>query len=131
MKHWSARAALVGGAVTTVIMAGAGIAQADDTWLILSDRDGRQIGHMVHLDPDPDRFRICDDQRDGYGVTGTVYRWNGVGQTGYWQSLESATDGSDAGCDTISVSITNYLHYRMVLCWDGPGDICTRVNFDE
>ncbi|MFE9335093.1 MULTISPECIES: hypothetical protein [Streptomyces] len=103
-----------------------GSAAAGDTYNILSDIDGHQVGYMAHLDPDPDTFKICDTQKDGYGVTGRLY----IDQ-GPWALMGTVDDGGDAGCDYMKREITHPWTYKMVICWNGPGNICHTTTFKE
>lgn len=119
------RAVFVIAAMTALLVVTAGQAQAANTYLILSDVDGRQLGAMTHIDAEPDRFKVCDTQRDGDKVTGFIYE--------YYPEvlLDWVSDGSDSGCNTMKVNLVDGVKYRMYLCWNGPGFPCTDVVFRE
>jgi hypothetical protein len=105
----------------------AGTANAGDTYLYLSDIDGHSLGYMVHLDPDPDTFKICDSRADGYGVTGKLYVY-----IAGWQLRKTQSDGGDAGCDYFDYNVVPYTaKYLMKLCWNGPQEICSKKEFTE
>ncbi len=118
-------AVAVAGAFALVVGA-TGPASAADTTLKLK-RGGHTIGTMTHLDPDPDTFRVCDTRADGHGVTGKLYMY----QAG-WQLKETKADGGDAGCDYFDYNVVPYAAaYLMKLCWNGPGEVCIKKEFNE
>ncbi|MFI1356795.1 hypothetical protein ACH4TV_24920 [Streptomyces sp. NPDC020898] len=118
-------AVAVAGALALVVGATAP-AGAADTKLKLK-RGGHTIGTMTHLDPDPDTFRVCDTRADGHGVTGKLYMY----QAG-WQLKETKADGGDAGCDYFDYNVVPYAAaYLMKLCWNGPGEVCVKKEFNE
>jgi hypothetical protein len=127
LKTWISRVAPVCGIAIALVAGTTSTANAADTWLYLSDVDGRSLGHMIHLDPDPDTFKVCDDRADGHGVTGKLY----IYQAG-WQLKETQSDGGDAGCGSFDYNVIPYAaKYLMKLCWNGPGDICSKREFTE
>jgi hypothetical protein len=101
------------------------VSQAANAYLLLSDRDGRQLGTMTHFDAETDTFRVCDTQRDGHGVTGLLCRVGGNG------NLLEISDGSDAGCNSESYNIRSGYTYYMDLSWDGDFDISQRIRITE
>jgi hypothetical protein len=118
-KELTKRAMIVCAAVAVIVFGFSATAQAADAKLLLSDRDGNQLGYMVHLDPEPDRFSVCDTQRDGVLLIGRVF--DGVDQ------IATITDGDDAGCDTKSVPILAGHDTWMSLCWDGRVCVSMRI----
>lgn len=127
MKAWTTRAVLAGTAAVALVTGTSGAASAADSTLFLSDIDGRSLGTMTHLDPDPDTFRVCDTRADGHGVTGKLYIY-----IGGWQLRETQADGGDAGCDYFDYNVVSYTSkYLMKICWNGPGEICAKKEFTE
>jgi hypothetical protein len=113
IRKWLARLTLTC-AVTVAMVAGiASAAQAGNTMLILSDIDGRQVAHMVHVD-DGDVFKIYDDQADGYGPEGCIQAY--APRVG-WTTLECEHNGSGDG-DPVSFGfdVLELIPYRMRLC---------------
>lgn len=110
------RAMVVCAAVAAIIIGFTPNAQAANAGLILSDRDGRQMGAMTHLDPEPDRFKVCDTQRDGATVTGRVF--DGT------ELIGITTDGDDAGCNYFYASILKDHQTWMSICWEGAVGFC-------
>lgn len=112
---FTSRALVVCVAAATILFGfSAAAAQAANRTVILSDVDGRQLGYMVHLDAEPDRFKVCDTQNDGATVTGRLFYSTTL--------LKWTTDGSDAGCNYFTRDIRSGYEYRMTLCWDGSAD---------
>ncbi|WP_405996984.1 hypothetical protein [Streptomyces sp. NBC_00829] len=126
LKRRASRMVTVALASIALVFGGAGIASADDTYNYLSDIDGHSLGYMVHLDDDPDTFKICDTRVDAHGVTGRLYIDQGV-----WALMGTVTDGGDAGCGYMKREITHPWTYKMVICWNGPGNICHTTTFKE
>lgn len=127
LRSWVSRLTLVCATVVALIVGTAGVAAAGDTWLYLSDIDGRALGRMIHLDPDPDTFKVCDDRADGHGVTGKLYIY-----IAGWQLREVESDGGDTGCDYFDYNVVPYAaKYLMKICWNGNGDICAKREFIE
>jgi hypothetical protein len=115
------RAMIVCALMASVVIGIAAPAQAANKTIILSDVDGRQLGYMVFYDVEPNKFKVCDTQRDGYTVTGQVLILTNNGHI----PLGDATDGMDDGCA--------YMYFRtsgdqMRLWWNGPGNISTYAN---
>ncbi len=125
LSHLAKRALVVCAAVTAIVLGASGQAQAANAYLLLSDRDGRQLGTMTHFDAETDTFRVCDTQSDGHAVTGVLHR---VGSN---DDLLVIRDGSDAGCNTESYNIREGYTYYMDLSWDGNFDIWTRMRIWE
>lgn len=119
------RALVVCAAMTALVLGASGQAQAANAYLILSDRDGRQLGTMTHYDAETDTFKVCDTQRDGHAVTGVLYRVGGSG------NLLEISDGSDAGCNSKSYNIRAGYTYYMDLSWNGNFDIWQRIQITE
>ncbi|SDE03365.1 hypothetical protein [Glycomyces harbinensis] len=115
------RAMIVCVLMASVVVGIAAPAQAANKTIILSDIDGRQLGYMVFYDSDPQKFKVCDTQRDGYTVTGQAL----------WQSANGhiphgdTTDGNDKGCNTMVFRVDSD---QMRLWWNGPGKISTFAN---
>jgi hypothetical protein len=124
-SRFARRALVVGAAMTAIVIGASGQAQAANAYLILSDRDGRQLGTMTHYDAETDTFKVCDTQRDGHAVTGVLYRVGGSGD------LLRISDGSDAGCNSASYDIRSGYTYYMDLSWDGNFDIWHRIQITE
>lgn len=112
------RAAIVCVLTATAVIGIAGPAQAAGKTIILSDIDGRQLGYMVFYDENPDRFKVCDTQRDGHTVSGRVLRDGAILGT-------TTTDGDDRGCNTMVFRSSGT---QMRLWWNGPGMISTGAN---
>ncbi|PRY59935.1 hypothetical protein [Glycomyces artemisiae] len=112
-KKWITRIAITC-AVGVGIIAGTGSAAlAGDTWLILSDIDGRQVGAMQHVD-DGDSFRVYDSLKDGYSVEGCLQTY--TPRTG-WVTLRCKNNDSGAGTyESFSYDVITGLIYRMRLC---------------
>jgi hypothetical protein len=109
------RATIMCAAATIAIVVGVpATAHADDKTVLLSDIDGRQLGYVSFTDA-TDTIKICDTQNDGYSVTGRI-------RTGAIVKVE-VSDGSDAGCNTKSVSLINGRAYLLEIEWNGPGNI--------
>ncbi|MFB9660293.1 hypothetical protein ACFQS3_11045 [Glycomyces mayteni] len=110
--------AMVVCALTASILVGVTApAQAANKTIILSDSDGRQLGYMVFYDGSPDKFKVCDTQRDGHSVTGRVMRGAAI--------LGETSDGNDKGCNTMAFRTSGT---QMQLWWNGPGNISTFAN---
>lgn len=97
-----------------MILGVSGTAQAADARVILSDIDGRQLGYADYLDG-TDRLKVCDTQRDGYGVIARIRNGAGV--------IAVVVDDSDAGCNSRAVSLINGGVYVLEIAWMGPGTI--------
>lgn len=112
-KKWITRIAITC-AVGVGIIAGTGSAAlAGDTWLILSDIDGHQVGAMQHVD-DGDSFRVYDSNRDGYSVEGCLQTY--TPRTG-WVTLRCKNNDSGAGTyESFSYDVITGLIYQMRLC---------------
>ncbi|MFF9685410.1 hypothetical protein [Streptomyces sp. NPDC014623] len=118
---------LAGTAAVALVTGTSGAASAAGSTLFLSDTDGRSLGTMTHLDPDPDTSRVCDTRADGHGVTGKLYTY-----IGGWQLRETQADGGDAGCDYFDYNVVSSTSkYLMKICWNGPGEICAKKEFTE
>ncbi|MEV4754344.1 hypothetical protein AB0J86_04395 [Micromonospora sp. NPDC049559] len=127
-KNWLGRVGLTAVAAVAMI-AGVGTpAFAGDTYLILSDIDGHQVGHMVHVD-DGDTFRIYDDQADGYGPTGYLQVYAPAGPV-TWVTLASKHNSSGAGhYVSFQYDVLEGIPYRMRLCHELVG--CANQPFNE
>lgn len=125
-KKWATRLALTC-AIGIGLIAGTGSAAfAADTWLILSDIDGRQVGAMQHVD-DGDSFRVYDSLRDGKSVEGCLQSW--TPRTG-WITLRCKNNDSGAGTyETFSYDVITGIPYRMRLC--SALVPCTTQGFNE
>ena len=127
IKKWVTRVGLTLAVSAGTVIGISSPALAGDTHLILSDRDGRQVAHMVHVD-DGDVFKIYDDQADGYGPTGYLQIWSPVG--GYWVTLKSRHNGAgDGNPVTFQYDVLEGLIYRMKLCHEIAG--CSNQPFNE
>src|SRR5262245_31383324 len=93
-KKWLARLGLAATVAAGTVVGVGSPAFAADTYLILSDIDGRQVAHMVHVD-DGDVFKIYDDQADGYGPTGYLQVWTPTRLE--WVTLASKHNGAGDG----------------------------------
>lgn len=115
------RAMIVCVLMASIVVGIAVPAQAANKTIILSDIDGRQLGYMVFYDVEPNKFKVCDTQRDGYSVTGQVLRQTSNGHI----PLGDTSDGSDRGCNTMVFRVSGD---QMRLWWNGPGNISTWAN---
>jgi hypothetical protein len=113
LKKWATRFAITC-AVGVGLIAGTGSAAfAADTWLILSDNDGRQVGAMQHVD-DGDSFRVYDSLKDGYSVEGCLQAYS---PKGGWVTLRCKNNDSGAGTyESFSYDVITGIPYRMRLC---------------
>ncbi|MQM27042.1 hypothetical protein [Glycomyces albidus] len=105
------RAIVVLAAMTALLIFATGQAQAANTFLILNDIDGNQLGTMTHIDVETDQFKVCDTNSDGASVTGRLYNNTFV--------ILKVTDGGDAGCNTETFNVKVGEFYTMQLCWNG------------
>lgn len=117
LRSWLARTALAGGiAVATVF--GSTDAVFAVTNKTISLPGGR--GTMTFID-DGDVFKICDTKADGHGVWGELWFQPWIGSEDVVLTID---DGGDAGCDKAGYNVGNDGTYQMLLCWNGPGNVC-------
>ncbi|GAB3951107.1 hypothetical protein GCM10029976_086930 [Kribbella albertanoniae] len=114
------RATIMCAAAIAIVVGVPATAHADDETVFLSDIDGRQLGYTKFTDA-TDQIKICDTQRDGHSVTARIRQ----GSTVYVE----VSDGSDAGCNTRSVSLVNNDAYMLEIEWNGPGNITWNSGF--
>lgn len=127
IKQWLTRIGITC-AVGVALVAGiTSPAYAGDTYALLSDRDGRQVAHMVHVD-DGDVFKIYDDYSDGHGPTGYLQFWNPAYQQ--WDTLKSEHNGSgDGNPVSFEYNVIETVKYRMRICHAIAG--CANQEFKE
>jgi len=127
IKKWVAGLGLTAAVSAGTVIGVSSPALAGDTYLILSDRDGRQVAHMVHVD-DGDIFKIYDDQADGYGPTGYLQVWTPTAAE--WVTLKSKHNGSgDGNPVSFEFNVLEGIQYRMRLCHTIAG--CANQSFNE
>ncbi|RRS01370.1 hypothetical protein [Glycomyces terrestris] len=119
------RALVVGAAMTAMVLAASGQAQAANAYLILSDRDGRQLGTMTHYDAETDRFTVCDTQSEGRNIIGKLYAEGGD------TPLLTITDGSDAGCDSKTYNLRAGRTYEMLVYLSGEWEFWRTMEITE
>lgn len=125
LKGIAKRAVIILAAMTALLIAATGQAQAANSYLILSDIDGHQLGTMTHLDVETDRFKVCDTNSDGSPVTGYLYHDN--------KRLFKISDGGDSGCNWKTYNVIVDEVYVLYLCWnvDDFNRICDLESFIE
>lgn len=126
MKQWLTRFAIACAVGVAMVLGTTSPAYAGDTLLLLSDVDGRQVAHMVHVD-DGDVFKIYDDQSDGYGPEGCLQSY--TPRTG-WVTLRCEHNGSGDGNPVkFGFDVFELIPYRMRLCHAIAG--CSYQGFTE
>lgn len=117
------RGALVGAAAAVMFGLATSPAMATDVGIHLPS--GR--GSMTFID-DGDKFKVCDTNADGHGVTGYVRELTADGDIVVEATID---DGGDAGCDTHVVDVYGHTPHDMVLCWNGGGSCVVSAVFRE
>jgi hypothetical protein len=112
LKKWVTRFVITC-AIGVGLIAGTGsAASAGDTWLILSDIDGREVGAMQHIDSN-DSFRVYDSNADGRSVEGCLQALT----PSAWVTLRCKNNDSGAGTyESFSYDVLTGIQYRMRLC---------------
>jgi hypothetical protein len=127
MKQWLTRLAVTLAVTVGLVTGLSSAAQAGDTYALLSDRDGRQVAHMVHVD-DGDVFKIYDDYSDGHGPTGYLQFWNPAILG--WDTIESEHNGAgDGNPVSFQYNVIEGVSYRMRICHAIAG--CANQPFKE
>ncbi|WBQ05252.1 hypothetical protein [Kribbella sp. CA-293567] len=121
------RALAVCAALTVSFIGSAGPAQAANAYLLLDDRDGRQLGAMTHYDAETDTFKVCDTQREGRSVTGTLWRSGSPKNV----LLLTITDDDDAGCNSKRYNIRSGYAYYLQLSYNGSTQIFKNIRIWE
>ncbi|SDD97717.1 hypothetical protein [Glycomyces harbinensis] len=126
IKRWTMRLGLTLALGVTVLLSTTSPAFAGNTLLLLSDIDGRQVAHMVHVD-DGDVFKIYDDQADGYGPEGCLQVYT---PTHGWATLRCEHNGAgDGNPVSFNYNVLELVAYRMRLCHAIAG--CSYQGFTE
>ncbi|MDA1359092.1 hypothetical protein O1R50_05625 [Glycomyces luteolus] len=123
--RFAKRALVVSAAMSAIVLAASGQAHAANAYLLLSDRDGRQLGTMTHYDAETDRFTVCDTQSEGRNVTGKLYAEGGD------TPLLTITDGSDAGCDSKTYDLRAGRTYEMLIYLGGEWEFWRTMKITE
>jgi len=127
IKKWVTRVGLTLAVSAGTVVGISSPALAGDTYLLLSDRDGRQVAHMVHVD-DGDVFKIYDDQADGYGPTGYLQVWTPTAAD--FVTVRSKHNGAgDGNPVSFQFDVLEGIPYRMRLCHQIAG--CYNQPFHE
>lgn len=122
------RTALTLGATIALVIGFSGSAHAGDTEVTLTE-GGHRLGYIRHLDPDPDRFVVCDTHANGHGVTGSLYTWL-IYPVNKWHKLDEVSDGGDATCDSFEEDLVGGHRYQMRI-EDNGGRGIELKNFEE
>ncbi len=127
LSNFAKRSLAICAALTASFIGSAGQAQAANAYLLLDDRDGRQLGAMTHYDAETDTFKVCDTQREGHSVTGTLWRYGSPKNV----LLLKITDGDDAGCNSGKYNIRSGYAYYMQLSYNGNTQIFRNIRIWE
>jgi hypothetical protein len=93
------------------VMVTAGTAHADDAGVAVADNSGRAIWIE-----NGDTLRVCDDEPDGWGVRGYIYRPNSGDPANGTVLIKESDPKYDSECFAVSVDVDETIALSIKVC---------------